>query len=204
MAIKLTFNNALQLTSLISPIFIVFFLVMISIVNQNIKGLIYLAGVLMTSVMNVFLMNLLKIPVHEDSPLTCNLVELPFLNEYSSPAPSCVVLAFTMVYLLQPLFMNHGIFSNVPLVLALTSLLGLDIMTKIFNKCTTPTGAFAGTTFGMFCGIIWYNLFKISGYDSLLYFDELDSNNVHCSRPSKQTFKCSVYKNGQLLSSHSA
>jgi hypothetical protein len=45
-------------------------------------------------------------------------------------------------------------------------------------------------------------LFHVSGYDSLLYFDELESNNVTCSRPSKQTFKCSVYKNGELISSN--
>ena len=33
---------------------------------------------------------------------------------------------------------------------------------------------------------------------------ELQSNNIICARPSKQTFKCSVYKNGQLISSNVA
>ena len=41
-----------------------------------------------------------------------------------------------------------------------------------------------------------------AGYDSLLYFDELLSNKVACSRPSKQSFKCSVYKGGELISSN--
>ena len=29
---------------------------------------------------------------------------------------------------------------------------------------------------------------------------ECSSNNVQCSRPSKQTFKCTVYKNGEIIS----
>ena len=33
-------------------------------------------------------------------------------------------------------------------------------------------------------------------------FNELDSNKVMCSRPSKQTFKCSVYKHGELITSN--
>ena len=37
-----------------------------------------------------------------------------------------------------------------------------------------------------------------------LYFNELGSNNVVCKRPSEQTFKCSVYKNGELISSNIA
>ena len=32
-----------------------------------------------------------------------------------------------------------------------------------------------------------------------LFFNELSSNKDVCSMPSKQTFKCSVYKNGELL-----
>ena len=39
-----------------------------------------------------------------------------------------------------------------------------------------------------------------TGNDNLLYFGKYTSNNVQCSKPSKQTFKCSVYKNGRLIS----
>ena len=59
-----------------------------------------------------------------------------------------------------------------------------------------------GALVGFILGTLWYTLFHTSGYDSLLYFDELRSNKVVCSRPAKQSFKCSVYKNGQLVSSN--
>ena len=57
MAIKLTLYNILQLFSLISPLLLVFFLVMSSLFNQNLKGIVYLAGVLLASCINIFLMN---------------------------------------------------------------------------------------------------------------------------------------------------
>jgi len=42
------------------------------------------------------------------------------------------------------------------------------------------------------------------GADEVLYFDEMESNAVKCEKPSSQTFKCSVYKNGVLVSSNIA
>ena len=59
-----------------------------------------------------------------------------------------------------------------------------------------------GGLVGLILGGSWYMLLHESGYDSLLYFDELLSNKVACSRPSKQSFKCSVYKGGELISSN--
>jgi hypothetical protein len=86
----------------------------------------------------------------------------------------------------------------------LLCLLGVDVLTKVQNKCTTYAGSILGGLVGFLLGTIWYIFFHAAGFDSLLYFDELRSDNVICSRPSKQTFKCSVYKNGELISSNIA
>ena len=51
--------------------------------------------------------------------------------------------------------------------------------------------------------MVWYNMFKLSGNTSLLYYDDYTSNKVACSKPNKQTFKCSVYKNGEIIKSMS-
>jgi len=82
----------------------------------------------------------------------------------------------------------------------LLCLLGIDILTKVQNKCTSYPGAILGAFVGFLMGSIWYVLFYSLGYSSLLYFDELRSDNVKCSMPSKQTFKCAVYQNGELIS----
>ena len=57
MAIQFKLSNILQLFSAMSPLLLGFFLVMSSLFNQNLKGIVYLAGVLIASVINIFLMN---------------------------------------------------------------------------------------------------------------------------------------------------
>lgn len=202
MAIQLTFSNMAQLFSAISPLLLAFFLVMSSLFNQDLKGIVYLAGVLIATIINIFLMAQIGSRKDPNSSITCNLVEIPYMTQFNSPAPSSLFIAFTIAYLLLPMKFNGQI--NYVILLSLLCLLGLDAVTKVQNKCSTYPGIIFGALTGFFLGAIWYTLFHSAGYDSLLYFDELQSNAVKCSRPDKQTFKCSVYKNGELISSNIA
>jgi hypothetical protein len=88
--------------------------------------------------------------------------------------------------------MNYGV------LVALAVLFGLDGVSKLGNYCTNPLGVIAGGLLGLVIGCIWYGIIKMSGNPQLLYFEELSNGEV-CSRPSKQTFKCAVYKNGKLI-----
>ena len=94
--------------------------------------------------------------------------------------------------------MNYGVIS------ALLCLFALDSVSKVTNKCTTVGGAVLGALVGFMFGSIWYTIFHMVGADEVLYFDEMESNAVKCEKPSSQTFKCSVYKNGVLVSSNIA
>ncbi len=202
MAIHLTFTNIMQLFSLIAPLLLGFFLIMLSLFNQSLKGLVYLGGVLIAIVINIPIMNRIKSPISPDAAMVCNAVELPFMTNFNSPNPSTLFIGFTLAYLFLPMKYNNQI--NYLLLAALLCLLILDCVTKVANKCTSSGGALLGALLGFILGAAWYTLFHMAGYDSLLYFEELQSNNVICSKPSKQTFKCSVYKNGQLISSNIA
>lgn len=202
MAIQLSLSNIMQLLSALSPILLGFFLVMLSILNQNVKGIVYLAGALLASVFNILLMTMLKSPVLPNAAMSCNIVELPFLMQYNSPNPSSVFIAFTFAYLFLPMKFNNLI--NYPVIAALLSIFAMDSVTKVSNSCTTIAGSVLGGLVGLLLGACWYGLFKAAGADDLLYFDEMDSNNVICKKPSKQTFKCSVYKHGKLVSSNIA
>jgi hypothetical protein len=200
MAIQLNFTNMLELFSVLSPLLLGFFLVMSSLFNQNLKGVVYLAGILIAVIINIFLMNQIGSEKDKAAAFSCDFVNIPFMNRFNSPAPTSLFIAFTIAYLVLPMKYNNQI--NYVILAALLCLLALDGLTKVNKKCTTVGGTFLGTLVGLVLGAIWYTLFHVSGYDSLLYFDELQSNNVVCSRPSKQSFKCSVYKNGELVSSN--
>lgn len=204
MAIELTPTNILQLTSILAPLLVVFFLIMVSIFNQNIKGFVYLLGAILALLLNMIASKTIKSPryeVHESNPI-CHIISFDLLTKYNSPSASCLILGYTFAYLLQPMIFNKQM--NYFVIAAMMGLIGIDMMTKVKMKCTTAAGTLMGVTLGIVVAIIWYNILRATNNESLLYFEELQSNNVKCSQPSKQTFKCSVYKNGELVSSNIA
>jgi hypothetical protein len=200
MAIALTLPNILQFFSFIAPTLLIFFLFMTSLFNQNLKGLVYIAGILISSIANVVLMNMIGSERSDDEAFSCSMFDIPYVSRFNSPYPTTVIIAFTLAYLALPMKYNNEM--NYVVLAFLCVLLGIDIITKVQNKCSTYPGTLLGALVGGLSGLIWYALFSMSGYKSLLYFDELQSNNVICSKPTKQTFKCSVYKNGELISSN--
>ena len=202
MALSLTLSNLLQFFSFISPTLLIFFMFMSSLFNQNLKGIIYIAGLLICSIINIIFMNLIGSGRDEEEAFSCSLFDIPMVSQFNSPYPSCMIIAFTIAYLALPMKYNKQM--NYIVLAFLMSLLVVDILTKVQNKCTTYPGSIMGALVGFIFGTLWYIIFHGLGFDSLLYFDELRSDNVICSRPTKQTFKCSVYKNGELISSNIA
>ena len=199
--LQFTITNIFQFAAFISPFLLGFFLIMTSIFNQDIKGIIYLAGVLLSTVINLLLLNIIR---HESSPNRapmCDLIDINIFSmggNFDNPNLSSSFIAFTAAYLILPMIYNDQM--NFVFVAFILGLGIIDMITKIINKCTGPGGAITGTLIGFLLGSLWYAILKASGYDDLLYFNEFVSNNVVCNRPSKQSFKCSVYKGGQLLS----
>ena len=197
MAISLTLSNVLQFFSFISPTLLVFFMFMSSLFNQNLKGIVYISGLLICSIINIVFMNLVGSGRDENEAFSCSIFDIPLVSQFNSPYPSCMIIAFTIAYLALPMKYNKQM--NYIVLAFLMSLLVVDMLTKVQNKCTTYPGSVMGALVGFIFGTLWYIIFHGLGFDSLLYFDELRSDNVICSRPTKQTFKCSVYKNGELL-----
>ena len=202
MAIALTLSNIMQLASWLATLLLVFFFVMLSILNEDFKGIVYIAGILLASALNIPLMNMIGSQRFQDENMTCNLIELPLITSYNSPAMTSLIIGFTFAYLYLPMSANDQM--NYGVIVSILILFLIDAVTRIFGKCTTLTGVVFGGLVGTLFGVCWYAIFHATGADYLLYFDELNSNNVVCTKPSKQTFKCSVYKNGQLISSNIA
>lgn len=198
MGMEMNLYNIFYFISAISPFLLSFFLVMTSIFNQDLKGLVYLAGILFATVINTILVNIVKSPRNMNSDYTCSLIKLPFNDStYNSPSLNSSLIAFTMAYLILPMQFSNNM--NYNMISFLIGLFLLDGVNKIIHKCTEYTGVILGLLVGGLLGFIWYSIFHATGYDSLLYFNETTSNKVYCDRPKKQTFKCAVYKNGELV-----
>jgi hypothetical protein len=198
MTLQFTFSNIVQLFSIFAPLFLGTFLVLVSVFNQNIKGLIYLGGVLIASVINYAVsMSIGSEPIPSEGSI-CNLVEFPFIpNRYNVPNYNSMFIAFTLMYLLLPMLTNSQV--NLWMIGTIVSIFAIDAYVKLQYSCTVPRGITIGGIVGATLGTLWYFLFKFTEMQSLLFFNDLTSNNVVCNRPKNQTFKCSVYKNGQVI-----
>lgn len=198
MTLQLTFSNIVQVFSIFAPLFLGTFLVLVSVFNQNIKGLVYLGGVLIASVINYAVsMGIGSEPIPSEGTI-CNLMEVPFIpNRYNVPNYNSMFIAFTLMYLLLPMLSNNQI--NFWMVGTIVSIFAIDAYVKLQYSCTVPRGITIGGIVGAALGAVWYFLLKFNKFESLLFFNDLTSNNVVCNRPKNQTFKCSVYKNGQVL-----
>ena len=195
---QLNFSNLMQFFAAISPILLAFCLVMISIFNSDIKGMVYLGGILIASLINLLILNSLKIKADKPPPPYCNLIEFPFnLNQYISPAFNSMFITFTLAYLYMPMQYISGI--NYPVLIFITSLLVLDAGTKMAGGCTTFGGVMLGSLVGFVLGLLWFIAFYSTGHEDLLFFNAEPSNNVICSRPKKQTFRCRIFKNGEVI-----
>ena len=201
MAFQATISNGFRLFAAIAPLLLGFFLIVSSIFNNDIKGLVYLGGVLIASAINVLLNNLFgnPIPPNTNRPANCNLITWNWGNTLREdvPAYNSMFISFTIAYLLLPMVLTQQY--NIMVVLFLFGLLIIDGVTKFYKRCTSILGVFLGSMFGLALGFAWSCLFYYTDHGDLLYFNEILSNKVVCNRPEKQTFKCALYKNGKLI-----
>jgi len=198
MALQLTFSNIVQLFSVFAPLFLGTFLILISVFNQNIKGMIYLGGVLIASVINLGIMFAIGSEPLDNQGAICNLIDFPLIpTQYNVPNYNSMFISFTLMYLLLPMLANNQV--NMWIIGTIVSIFAVDAFVKLQYSCTVPRGIVFGGIIGSALGAAWYFTMALTEHTSLLFFSDLTSNNVVCSRPKNQTFKCSVYKNGQVL-----
>lgn len=194
---ELTLTNIFQFLATLAPLIVGMFLILTSVFNQNVKGLIYLSGILLAFVLNTIIMNVIRSPSKIGRAASCDLIKWPLgLNNFNSPSWNSVFIAFTFAYMYLP--MNYSGIMNYPVLIMLAVLFGMDAVTQVRNSCTTGTGILLGSLVGFLFGGLWYGAMKASGNPQLLYFEEVSKGEA-CSKPSKQKFKCAVYKNGKLV-----
>jgi hypothetical protein len=119
---------------------------------------------------------------------------------------STFILTFTMMYFVTPMIMiskqNNVNVINYGMLAFFLAYIALDLFIKNVLSCIqlfsslvigdVLSGLFLG---GVISGIIMYG----STLKSYLYINEINTNKEVCSMPSKQQFKCRVFKDGTLV-----
>ena len=183
-------GSAMSYISDAAPLIVAAFLVLTSCFNQDIKVLVWLGCLLI----GLGFIKLIQPHMNKDVSPCPPLPGFP----YASPSATSFYLMFTLAYLVAPM-QARGDYNWAAIVIFL-ALYGVDVFIKISGKCVTAIGVMAGTLLGIVYGFIAYACIKKAGGGKLLYYNIGSSNKEYCSKAKNQTFKCSVYKNGELIS----
>ena len=200
-AIESNLKNIYAYFSSLSPLYISAYLLISSLSNGDIgKSGMYLAGlVLVLLIHSIIAMSIGG--EYEDKfgsskyKLECNFIQVPLLSNYMVPNLNSTLLAFIFTYLIMPMQTYNSY--NVVLLGIIGALFGINAVSKVLHGCTTMVGILISSVIGFIIGFAWFSIVLTSN-PKMLFF-AVDGGKPICSRPSKQTFKCKVYKNGEVI-----
>ena len=85
---------------------------------------------------------------------------------------------------------------------SLVSYCFIDMFIKLYKNCIVQMGdLFLNVLVGAALAAFIVSLMYSGGSGKYLFFNEVSSNKEICYQPKEQTFKCSFYKDGKLISS---
>lgn len=190
--IDINLSNIFKIISVSSSLVLSAFLVLLSISNSDIKGIIYIA-VLFTLIIIYFIsFATFGELVTPTSPI-CNVFNIPGTS-YANSSMNSAVLAFIFVYLAVPMFYNSMNYNILTIVFIFYI---IDCVTMLSNECTNGYAIILSTLIGAGVGILSTSIL-MANKPSFLYYNA-PANAEICSRPANQKFKCNVYKNGEIL-----
>jgi hypothetical protein len=200
-----------------APFIIVCFFILQSLLNWDLKGIIYLAGLLFTSVIIVALNSLMKKNFSstdsENIPNEkCSIITLGEGGNVLSAIPlSIAVYSYTFFYMLIFIFNlgnrtdNKGILGktklsapdldvafkqNIPTLVIFPLLCILEIVWILMNSCVNQPLYFitCSVVVAGICGTLWAIIITSLNQPDLMYLSK--SGVEVCSRPSKTYFSC--------------
>lgn len=211
----ISIGNVSYLAFRMAPFIIVSFFVLQSLLNWDLKGIIYLAGLLFATVSVL----LLKGPIESlnDTSETkispnaqCTTISLGDSGSALSSIPlSISTYSYTFFYMLIFIFnlgngsskgvlggklnstdLNTAFRQNIPTMIIFPALIILEVLWQISNNCASnPTFSITGAiVIGGAVGVLWAIMITSLQNNDLMYLSK--SGVETCSRPSKTYFSC--------------
>jgi hypothetical protein len=198
------FKNFMLSLVFFSPMIIPISLCAVSIAQQNVNCLFYLFTLLFVLMIRNYVIGsggIKNTLINENAEL-CSAINYGSVN--GNMTFSIFIIAYSIFYLYTPGY-AHISQMNIGLLILLILYAILDIMIKKNLGCfqyraVNFMGLFFNVLGGSIAGYIVVTILYSLNLTNYLYFNMLSSNAMTCSVPKKQTFKCTVYKNGQVMS----
>jgi hypothetical protein len=188
--------NIIVWMSFFSPIVLSIVMLSLSFVFQNFKGFIFLGYLLGVCLIRNWIYALNGSGLTTADGKICSSIQY---SKYGNPSFSAFVFAFTITYISFPMFLNSEI--NFWIFGGLLAYFFLDMFIKIYKKCVVKLGdLFLNVLLGIGASALIVSLMYAGGSSKFLFFNETSSTKEICSVAKKQNFKCSIFRNGELIS----
>lgn len=199
-----TFKNFMLSLIFFSPMIIPISLCAISVAQQNVNCLFYLFTLLFVLMIRNYVIGSgdVKNTLLNENADICSMINYGSVN--GNMTFSIFIIAYSIFYLYTPGYAQLSQ-TNIGLLLVLILYGILDVMIKknlgcFQYKSVNFMGLFFNILGGSIAGYIVVTILYSLNLTNYLYFNMLSSNAITCSVPKQQTFKCTVYKNGQVMS----
>ena len=179
-----------------SPIIISLSILLLSLVFQNLKGLLYLGLLLLCCVLRAWGYSAMEAQPFDSDTGAADCKRVKY-NNYGNNAFSTFVFAFTFMYICLPMFTSGYI--NYWIVAPFLVYWFLDICMKVWRRCASAIDLFGNALLGAACSSMFVTAMYSFGVGEWLLFNETSSNKDICYQPNEQTFKCKVFKDGTLV-----
>jgi len=192
--------NIMVFLSFLSPAILSIVLISLSFVFQNFKGIIFFLFLLGSAILRelIFRASGMFEKYQYDNTI-CTAVTFTTVGYNTF---SVFVTAFILMYLTIPMFINNSV--NWFVFSGLIFYMCLDVGVKSLQGCIimnkNGVQMFLDFLIGLLLASIWVSAMSAGGSSKYLFFSDVTRDGQQCSMPKKQQFKCSVYKNGQIIS----
>lgn len=195
---EFTFSNLLYFIAYVAPAFLFMSIILLGLLNANTIGC---AMYLTTTLIAYGIGYGMQKAINQISPGPKHAVCSVFGdNLFMSPSLSSLLIMSSFGFLLFPFIVGGDMNTYIPLGSFILIMWIIDFYVKMKHSCTNGLGVFFGSFTGLSVGVgisaFCYYVLKKEG---LLLRNVATSNKVKCSKPTASKFKCSVYKNGQLV-----
>lgn len=200
MGLFTTFMAYIKFIALLSPLIIIpCTLIFGSLLNSDVKGLFYILGLVITMTFG----GLLSVAVQKKAPgkmidgqyipafsPACNIIGSSYSGWgtlYSMPCPDAMALAYTMAYLLFPMFTNNNI--DFFVIIGILTIILLNTYFRVCSPmfCVDGVDILAGLSTGFILGAAWFLI--IQSLNGSTYFEDEKGDKQKC-KLDKKSFRC--------------
>ena len=192
----ISINNYREVLYIFAPFIIVCYFLLLSIFNTDMKGIIYLIGLLISCISTIFIGNgIVGKFNNKDKEALCNIITINHISEFSNVPISLTIYCFTLAYLtftMLSLNLSFIIRAMIP-ILFLFVLIIMDILWISGKKCFGIEQISVAVGLSSLFGVIWGYIINSINNKELQYYTSEDNT---CTMPKRRMFKVNkLYKN---------